>query len=199
MENYLNRTYRWISTWQVFNIHASLDYLISIWSLDSIGDINIRWAMWWGLMWSVNWWIDVHNSLSQIVQSKPFIRRKQLQKLTDDPVVLFHEHLQADQELACLIFQKYYQNNSMLIRVRYFHFVNEILKNDIKINLCNPNRSLQRDLFYKYEEVDVPIFLSDKDLDEISQLLIRIYWVQKKYYQEKVNSLLSMYPFVNSL
>ncbi len=63
----------------------------------------------------------------------------------------------------------------MLIRVRYLHFVNEILKNDIKISLCNPNRSLQRDLFYEYEKVDVPIFLSDKDLDEISQLLIRIY------------------------
>lgn len=70
-----------------------------------------------------------------MVQSRPFRRRKQLRELTDDPVVLFHEHLQNDQELACLIFQKYHQNNSMLIRVRYLHFVNEILKNDIETSL----------------------------------------------------------------
>ena len=184
MEIYLNRTFSWPNkTYQSFDIsYYCIDYLITVCSLESSGIINIRWAMWWGLMWEVKEWLIVHQILSDIVQSREPKQRKQLNRLSDEPIVLFHEHESPEDGKSSMIFQKVTIHHVPVLLVRYVTYINEILNKDIMITLCNPQGELHFDWFDKKDEEEIinPVFLSNKDLDEVSELLKAFLRVQRR-------------------
>ena len=81
----------------------------------------------------------------------------------------------------------------MLI-VRYVNIINNLLEDNIHVTLCNPTKALQMDLFDPYEEISNPVYLNDGDLHMVAKILAAIYEVQRKYYQNKVDKLLSILP-----
>lgn len=202
MEIYLNRTFSWPNkTYQSFDISSyQSEYLVTICSPESIGSIIIRWASGWWSMWKVKEWLIVHQILSDIVQSREPKQRKQLNRLPDKPIVLFHEHEFPEDWTSSIIFQKSIINHVPVLLVRYVTYIDEILNKDIIITLCNPQGELQWDWVddNKCEEEINPVFLSNNDLDEVSRLLLAIFRVQKRNYQERVDDLLSILPSYES-
>lgn len=143
--------------------------------------------------------INVHKALSAIVQSKPLKKKKQFDKLSTSPVVIFHEHESLEDGVSRMIFQKCTKNNTQVLLIRYVKWIEGILKRDFSVTLCNPHQALQRDLFddSQYEELMEPIFVNQRDLDEISQFLLNIYKVQQKHYQKEVDRLLFILPSIS--
>lgn len=152
--------------------------------------------MWWGLMWEAKEWLMVHQILSDIIQSREPKQRKQLNRLPDKPIVLFHEHEFPKDWTSSIIFQKSIINHVPVLRVRYIKYIDEILRRDSMITLCNPQGELQWDWVDddKCEEEINPVFLSNNDLDEVSILLLAIFRVQRRHYQGRVDKLLSLLP-----
>ena len=95
-----------------------------------------------------------------------------------------------------MIFQKATIHHVPVLLVRYVTYINEILNKDIMITLCNPQGELHFDWFDKKDEEEIinPVFLSNNDLDEVSELLKAFLRVQRRYYQDRVNTLLSILP-----
>lgn len=199
MENVNIRSFSWPTyTCQSLDfVYYKIDYWLRIYSSQGhYWDVNIRWAGGWGLM---NQSINVHKALSAIVQSKPLKKKKQFDKLSTSPVVIFHEHESLEDGVSRMIFQKCTKNNTQVLLIRYVKWIEGILKRDFSVTLCNPHQALQRDLFddSQYEELMEPIFVNQRDLDEISQFLLNIYKVQQKHYQKEVDRLLFILPSIS--
>lgn len=91
--------------------------------------------------------INVHRALSDIVQSKPLKKRKQFDKLPENPIVVFHEHESLEEGESRMIFQKCTKNHTQVLLIRYVKWIDGVLKRDFSVTLCNPHQALQRDLF----------------------------------------------------
>ena len=197
-----NRTFLWpIKTTNLLDIsYFCIDYLITVCSPESRGSINIRWAMWWGLMWEAEGWLRVHQILSNIVQSREFKWGNQLKWLSDEPIILLHEHESPEDWVSCIISQKSTIHHVPVLLVHYVTYIDGILNKDIMITLCNPQGELHFDWFDNKDDEEIinPVFLSNNDLDEVSELLEAVERVQRKYYQDRVNTLLSILsPYVS--
>lgn len=140
--------------------------------------------------------------MNLITQEKEFKREYQFEKLKPNiPIVLFHEHQELGRDWSTrMIFEKIKINDYYGIRVRVLHRMEHIFY-DFRISVFNPNQVFQRWLFdvdtensQENQYIWSPVFLSDAELDEISDFLSAVLVVQKKHYQSAVDELLKKLP-----
>lgn len=188
-----------------FRYYSWVDFSIAIWDKDAHWywlPVIIRWLCWWGFMWDHN---DVVLKLMNLItQEKEFKRECQFQKLKPNiPIVLFHEHQELVRDWSTrMIFEKIKINSFYGIRVRVLHRMEHIFY-DFRISVFNPNQVLQRWLFdvdtentKETQYIWSPVFVSDAELDEISDFLSTVLVVQKKHYQSVVDELLKQLPSI---
>lgn len=171
---------------QWFSIsYHTIDYWIGLrWASGRYASVNVRWPMGGG--WLAERSPEILGCLCDIVIGNN--RSAHTSKLSQKPVVIFHEHESPDEWETRLIFSgRKYQE----IWVRVVKFVDGILKVDESITLC----SSQMSLFERHTPtVESPVFVPNEELEKIRNLCASIAKVQKKYYQSEVDKLLSILP-----
>ena len=153
----------------------------------------LRWPAWWWIWFQVSG-LSKANLLS--LQNDTFRSSNQFWKLPQVPIVLAHEHGREEWD-RYIIFQKQSFNHATVLSVRFASIVGNTIKKVFSITFCNGNEQYQQDFFSPIsEKVPWPIFLTQKEFNEIGHFLNAYLKVQRWFYQTQVDNLLSIYPSI---